>query len=307
MRTARTRLPIIFSTRAAREYEDLLYENLGLLYLQQERYTDAARTFQAFVELHPVHRQAPYFQMRVIETYEQGGFPTLVLQAKEDFVNRYQLQGSYWEHHDSHDSAQVLEFLKSTMTDLSRYYHAQAQRTHTQADYDQAVHWYRTFLGSFADSGEAPQMNFLLAELLFESGKYQAATQEYVHTAYDYGEHARAAEAGYAAVLAYDHAGDHLAGSRQTRVAQAVDRTRPALRHQFPATSRGAGGPYPDSRTTAGCRRAGTCHCSRTGRQQALRRRQRNSSASPGHSRHMPALISGTFSRPSVPASRSCP
>ena len=192
-----------FTSRSAREYEGLLYEHLGLLYLQQERYTDAARTFQSFVERHPVHRQAPRFQMRVIETYEQGRFPTLVLQAKEDFVERYQLQGNYWKHHDTGDSGQVLESLKLTMTDLSQHYHAQAQRTRKQNDYDRAVHWYRTFLGSFSETAEAPQMNFLLAELLFESGSFQAATAEYVRTAYDYDAHARAAEAGYAAVLAY--------------------------------------------------------------------------------------------------------
>jgi TolA-binding protein len=202
-----------FDTRNAREYEDLLYENLGLLYLQQERYTDAARTFQSFVELHPAHRQAPHFQMRVIETYEQGRFPTLVLQAKEDFVERYQLQGDFWKHHDVQDSGQVLDALKVTMTDLSRHYHAEAQSTRRQEDYIQAIHWYRTFLGSFSDTAEAPQMNFLLAELLFESGNFQAATQEYVHTAYDYGKHTRAAEAGHAAVLAYARAEETLSGA----------------------------------------------------------------------------------------------
>ena len=210
-------IAVFFSSRSAREYEDLLYENLGLLYLQQERYTDAARTFQTFVELHPVHGQAPHFQMRVIKTYEQGKFPTLVLQAKEDFVERYQLQGNYWQHHDSNDSGQVLEFLRLTMTDLSRHYHSLAQRTRKPADYNQAVHWYRTFLGSFPDSGEAPQMNFLLAELLFESGDFQSATHEYTHTAYDYNEHARAAEAGYAAVLAYARAEEQLTDASRSK------------------------------------------------------------------------------------------
>ncbi|HYQ70507.1 MAG TPA: tetratricopeptide repeat protein [Gammaproteobacteria bacterium] len=202
-----------FAARHAREFEDILYENLGLLYLQQERYSDAAHSFQSFVERHPLHRQAPRFQMRVIETYEQGGFPTLVLQAKEDFVERYQLQGDYWQQYDKQDSGQVLEFLRLTMTDLSRYYHAQAQRTRKQEDYARAAHWYRTFLGSFADSTEASQMNFLLAELLFESDDFRAATQAYVHTAYDYGSHARAAEAGYSAVLAYARTEERLDGA----------------------------------------------------------------------------------------------
>jgi TolA-binding protein len=193
-----------FSQRGARHYEDIVYDRLGMLYLDKERYTDAAQTFQAFVNHNPVHTRAPAFQMRVIDAYQAGKFPTLVLQGKKDFVDRYNLQSDYWQHHERETAGEVLGFLKLTMTDLSRHYHALAQGTRKPADYVEAAHWYRSYLGSFADQPEAAGMNFLLAELLFESGHFAEATQEYVHTAYDYGEHEKAAEAGYAAVLAYE-------------------------------------------------------------------------------------------------------
>ena len=202
-----------FSRRGARDYEDVIYDRLGLLYLHKERYTDAAQTFQTFVEHNPVHIQAPQFQMRVIETYQEGNFPTLVLEGKKEFVERYNLQTAYWQYHDPQEAHQVLEFLKITLTDLARHYHAQAQRTREPDDYREATHWYRTYLTSFPDGSETPQMHFLLAELLFESGEYQQATLEYEHTAYDYGEHARAADAGYAAVLAYVRVEQQLDGS----------------------------------------------------------------------------------------------
>jgi TolA-binding protein len=202
-----------FSQRGTRHYEDIVYERLGSLYLDKERYTDAAQTFQSFVDNNPVHVRAPAFQMRVIDAYHAGKFPTLVLQGKKDFVDRYNLQSEYWQHHDRESAGEVLGFLKLTMTDLSRHYHALAQRTRKPADYLEATHWYRSYLGSFGDSPEAPGMNFLLAELLFESGHFADAAQEYVHTAYDYGEHEQAAEAGYAAVLAYDKQEATLAGT----------------------------------------------------------------------------------------------
>ena len=90
-----------FSRRGSRHYEDVVYERLGQWYLQKERYTDAALTFRAFAEHNPDHRQAPVFQMRVIETYEKGGFPTLVLQGKQEFVDRYNLKAGYWQHHQT--------------------------------------------------------------------------------------------------------------------------------------------------------------------------------------------------------------
>jgi len=202
-----------FSRRGARDYEDVIYDRLGLLYLHKERYTDAAQTFQTFVEHNPVHIQAPQFQMRVIETYRQGKFPTLVLEGKKEFVERYNLQTAYWQHHDPQEAAPVLEFLKTTLTDLARHYHAQAQRTRKPDDYRQAAHWYRAYLASFPDGSETPQIHFLLAELLFESGEYQQAAREYEHTAYDYGEHGQAADAGYAAVLAYARVEQQLDGA----------------------------------------------------------------------------------------------
>jgi TolA-binding protein len=205
----------LFAKHGPRHYEDVVYDRLGKLYLDKERYTDAAETFQSFVASNPIHRQAPAFQMRVIDAYQAGKFPTLVLQGKKAFVDRYNLQGEYWKHHDKADAGQVLGFLKVTMTDLSRHYHAQAQLTRKPQDYAEATHWYRTWLGSFADDPATPGMNFLLAELLDESGKYREAGVEFVHTAYDYGQHAKAAEAGYASVLAFGKEEALLSGTEK--------------------------------------------------------------------------------------------
>ncbi len=193
-----------FTQKGTRPYEDIIYDRLGMLYLGKERYNDAAQTFQAFVEHNPFHAQAPAFQMRVIETYRKGNFPTLVLQGKKDFVDRYQLQSDYWQHHDPAGSVAkpVMGFLKVTMTDLSKHYHALAQKHRKPEDYAEATHWYRSYLGSFPKDEAAPGMNFLLAELLFESGQYAKAADEYVVTAYDYDTHEKAADAGYASVLA---------------------------------------------------------------------------------------------------------
>ncbi|MGB5541710.1 MAG: tetratricopeptide repeat protein, partial [Gammaproteobacteria bacterium] len=78
-----------YAEHGTRHYEDVVYDHLGKLYLDKERYTDAAETFGAFVSNNPIHRQAPAFQMRVIDAYQAGKFPSLVLQGKKDFVDRY--------------------------------------------------------------------------------------------------------------------------------------------------------------------------------------------------------------------------
>jgi len=206
---------LYFDRHGTRHYEYIIYDNLGRLYLQKERYHDAAQAFQDFVTQNPVHRLAPGFQMRVIETYQQGNFPTLVLESKKALVDQYNLQSEYWQHYSPQDNPQVLEYLKLAMTDLSRHYHALAQKDKKPQDYQQATHWYRVYLGSFREDAAAAQMNFLLAELLFESGDYQQAAREYEITAYDYADHENASAAGYAAVLAYDKHEQYLTGSAQ--------------------------------------------------------------------------------------------
>jgi TolA-binding protein len=206
----------LFERHGDRPYEDVVYARLGQLYLEKERYTDAAQTFQSFVDHNESSDQAPAFQMRVIDAYQAGGFPSLVLDSKKDFVRRYNLQGDYWQHHEQAQAGEVLGFLKATLIDLTRHYHAQAQQSHKAADYAEAGNWYRSFLGSFPDSPEAPGLNFLLADLLYESGDYVAAAHEYVHTAYDYGEHRQAAESGYAAVLAFAKAEPQLEAAQRS-------------------------------------------------------------------------------------------
>jgi tetratricopeptide (TPR) repeat protein len=145
--------------------------------------------------------------MRVIEIYEAGGFPKLVLDSKKEFATRYGLRAEYWRHFDVSTSPQVLADLKKNLTDLANHYHAQyqdaGQAREKPANYAEAARWYREFLDSFHDDSQAPPINYQLADLLRENGDQAGAALEYERTAYDYPAHAQAAAAGYAAIYAH--------------------------------------------------------------------------------------------------------
>ncbi len=207
-----------FDTHGRQPYEDLVYGRLGDMHLAKERYSDAAQTYGAFVERNSLHRNGPRFQMKVIEAYRKGRFPTLVLAAKKDFVTHYQLTGAYWKHHDPAQSQEVVAYLKANLNDLARHYHAQAQQGKHKPDYAEAIAWYRAYLESFPKDPQSPEMNFLLAEILFETGQDREAALEYERTAYHYPLHPKAAEAGYAALVAYDRYQKGLKGAAQTTV-----------------------------------------------------------------------------------------
>src|SRR5262245_37680064 len=196
-----------FSANGHRSYEDRIYRYFGEFYLAKLRYNDAATVYKAFVELYPLHASSPHFSMRVIEIYEVGGFPKLVLESKKEFASHYGLRAEYWRHFEIGKSPQVLAYLKSNLKDLANHYHAQyqdpAQVQDKAANYAEASRWYREFLDSFHDDPQAAPLNYQLADLLRENGDQAGAAREYERTAYEYPLHEKAAAAGYAAIYAH--------------------------------------------------------------------------------------------------------
>ncbi len=198
--------------RQPRPYVYLMYARLGDLYMEKERYTDAADSYRAFVSQDRNNEKAPLLEMQAIEAYSKGGFPQLVLQGKKEFVENYSFGTAYWQGRDPKSEPKVLAVLKTNLKDVAQYYHAQAQRTKDVADYQEAAKWYRSYLRSFPDDPGSAVTNFLLADTLFESKQYLDAAQEYESTAYHYGDHEKAAAAGYAAIIAYGKQEDTLSG-----------------------------------------------------------------------------------------------
>lgn len=200
------------AARGMPPYSYLLYANLGDLYITKERYQDAAQTYEAFVKRDPIDANAPLLQVRAIEAYRKGGFASLVLTGKQNFVERYGFGTPFWAGRDPKQFPAVVTELKTNVKELAKHYHATAQKSKKEGDYGYAARWYRSYLDWFPNEPESADTNFLLAEALYESRQFRDATLEYEHTAYQYPVNARSAEAAYAALLAYDQHEKQLTG-----------------------------------------------------------------------------------------------
>jgi tetratricopeptide (TPR) repeat protein len=211
----------------------MLYSELGDLYVSKQRFTDAADSYRAFVDRYPSHERAPLLQMRAIEAYRKGGFAQLVLDGKKEFVERYRLGSPFWAGRTPEQYPLVARELKTNLTDLAQFYHAEAQRSKRKPDYHEAARWYREFLQSFPDDPESARTNYLLAETLFESEDFRGAATEYERTAYAYPFHEKSAEAGYAALVCYERESKAMdAGA----AAAAWDRQRLESQQRFAVT-----------------------------------------------------------------------
>lgn len=230
-------IPAYITDDKRRAYEFRVYEQLGELYLKQERVKDAADTYSAFARRQPLHAQAPQLQARVIEIYQGNGFPALALDAKKDYVSRYGV-GSEFRRANPAGWEKAQPLVKTHLTELARHYHASAQKSKASADYQEAVKWYRAYIAAYPNDPETAQNNFLLAELLYEDKRLAEAAVEYEKVAYEYPNHAKAADAGYAALLSY--AGQEKAAQGEPLAALQRASVDSALRfaQAFPKDSR---------------------------------------------------------------------
>jgi cellulose synthase operon protein C len=213
-------IPPFIDSPTRLQYEYRVYEQLGELYVKQERVKDAADTFGAFARTRPLHAQAPVLLSRVIEIYEKNGFTTLALEAKKDYVVRYGVNSEFRRANpEGWEQAQAL--VKTHGAELARHYHALAQKSKQSADVQEAVRWYRAWLESFPEDAGAAQNRFLLAELLFEDKRFAEAALEYETVAYGAPGFARGADAGYTALLSYAAQPDGGAALQRTAIASA--------------------------------------------------------------------------------------
>lgn len=196
-----------FKKHGSKSYESEIYSYLAEFYLEKRRYSDAASTYKAFITNNKFHKLAPHFSMRMIEIYQKGNFPKLVIDAKKDYASAYGLKESYWKYFNIKEYPEVIGFLKKNITDLANYYHAVYQnpryRAKRKQSFKDAAHWYKQFLLSFPKDKQSPGINYLLADLYLENKDFITAAIEYEKTAYNYPRNKKSSKAGYAAVYAY--------------------------------------------------------------------------------------------------------
>ena len=196
-----------------RPYNWLLYERLGDLYVDKQRYQDGAGVYRAFVARDPYSDHAPDLDMAAIEAYGKGGFSQLVLDGKHEFVSHYNFDSPYWKTRSRESNPRVVQELKTNLKDVATYFHASAQKSGRIADYQEAARNYRGYLNSFPGDADAAQTNYLLAEALYEGHQYGDAATEYEHTAYGYPRNDKSATAAYAALVAYQKGEEGLTGA----------------------------------------------------------------------------------------------
>jgi len=213
-------LQALFRQTGSRPYESLVYDRYSKLLIERERYSDAVDVFEVYVHEHPDSPWAPRYHMRIIETLELAGFDKAIPDRKAEFIKRYGINSDYWPEADPETRAYVKNQLEILLPELADRHYLLAGEARKQGQnpgnlqssgadehFRQAAIYYAEFAATFPDHPRTPERLFLLAETYIELQEWPDAIQAFERVAYDFPaagkKSGRAAEAGYASVLAF--------------------------------------------------------------------------------------------------------
>ncbi|MCP5334421.1 MAG: tetratricopeptide repeat protein [Oceanospirillaceae bacterium] len=198
----------MFKSIGDRHYEYLVYDGLGQHYRRKNQYSDAARTYLAFVQANPDDVLAPTFYSNIIASYKSAGYADLVLEHKATFIDRYGASSDYWKLYGEDIKEMIRPYLKTYTLELAQYNHSKGQKAKDLSDKFNsllaATKWYKAYIDTFPDDNAIGEQYFLRAEAFFDIGRYTDAVVDYENSAYKTSLHSKSAEAGYAALLSYN-------------------------------------------------------------------------------------------------------
>lgn len=226
------KLNALFSGQQPR-YAHMLYSSLGTLYLSKERYEDSAQAFRSFVDQDPTSDLAPQMHSKMIRAYIEGDFPQQVIPEKERYVANYGIHSKFWQEKTMEVKREVIPNLKIYIDELARHYHGTGQKlsksekakdkSQSITAFKKASGFYAEFVDTFPKDPKVPEMVFMGGEAAFDGQNYPLAIKLYEQTAYQFKDPKRAADSGYAAIVAYQKQADRIEQQRGKDAPQLQD------------------------------------------------------------------------------------
>ncbi len=168
-------LAAAMSERANPPWQPTLYEALGTWYRDKGRFTDSARTWQAFLDNNPLDLAAPSIVLQVIRTNRDAGFVAEIPAWERRFVESFDRRSEFQAVHGEVVMAPHQDVLLGFMDRLVDRHHAEAQSSGDARDYLLAADWYGRWLHNFPANVRAAERHFLMAEALADAGELESS------------------------------------------------------------------------------------------------------------------------------------
>ena len=185
-------------------YAPIIYSRLGDLYVEKERFQDAAAVYRAYATREPNSEFSPGLSQQAIEAYRKGGFTELVLEGKREYVALYNYGTTFWQGRNKADYPNIAKELKTQPQGRRHVLPRRTRRSRRR--------WTST---ARRRAGIAPTSNpsrtirnpsaptTCCPRRCMRAQDYQGAAAEFTKTAYNYPRNPRSAAAAYAALGSY--------------------------------------------------------------------------------------------------------
>ena len=211
----------MFKRLGSRHYEYLLYDALAEYYISKKQYTDAAKTYSAFVKANPQDVLASAFYFNIVKSYKLAGYVDQVLKHKKQYIERFGANSKYWNVFDEDIKEMIRPNLKGFTSELAQYYHSKGQKSKSlKTKFNSlitAARWYQEYIDTFPFDQRLGEMHFLRAEALYDIGNYEESIAAYVSGGFESANHENSEASAFASLVAYNQVIKRSKGQQKTQ------------------------------------------------------------------------------------------
>ncbi|MEW6442686.1 MAG: tetratricopeptide repeat protein [bacterium] len=151
---------------------------------ETSRFKDAIETYQQILRSYPDHPRAPFMEKSLLECLRVEGRVAEAERIEASLLDRYGRRTG-WDlaNPDPQVRAEADAVLQEILSNQILAHHRTAREKKDAAEYDKAIRLYENYLEYFPPDERAYENRFLLAECLFETGRFERAAEEYARVA----------------------------------------------------------------------------------------------------------------------------
>jgi tetratricopeptide (TPR) repeat protein len=201
----------LFARIGQRPWDEEAYRRYATMLTEKEQFTEAVAVYDRFNRAYPRSPQAPRFHARAIEVLRAAGFSSALLEREASFVASYGITSDYWAAAATPGTLAFLqERLVILLPRLADHFREQAALAGSPQAQRQArvraAGYYEEFTRTFPDHPDVAEALFALGEVQLDLGRTEQAIDSFGRVAWlvPGAGPELAAEAGYAAVLAWE-------------------------------------------------------------------------------------------------------
>ncbi len=202
----------LFAKLGSRSYEADVYRRMGDVYFDQTKHPEAIEAYRLALNKDPLAKNAPQIHQRIIQALERDRKLDQAFQESQKLAIAYGPRSAWFEkfRRDPEAVAFATDLTEKTLYQSAVHHHQQALQykqdgkfEQAKASFDVAAQAYGAYLKEFPRAKNAYEMEFYLAECLYNSFQFASAAKHYENVRDSTQDNRFLTDASFAAVLAW--------------------------------------------------------------------------------------------------------